>query len=594
MRQEANFMRRLLAYGTYGWDITLLLGVMLVATLLNSNWAFSPLEILPIFGVYNDQWVYAGSMLDLSDKLNYVLDTYSQSGIINQHGYILERFSWSVPGAIIYQLFSSPIIANYVLKFGVYTLSVIGLYWALRNLFGRKTGLFAGLCLGSYAWFLRSAGWDYVDGIGIGYFSMTFALMVGTVYAQKSSTWRILSFLTGMMAVNLLLANLHWGFLILHLLFMAVWLNHRQRHRSVLQSIILIILGGLSMAFIYALISYIVRGEWLFIRYTLYSTRHIYWNNLERWQNVNTLVYAPITPHYHVIPALLFLAGIFLWGKKIIKMPVQRIILIQFVWLHLIMIYLHFNMQPYLIMMIYSSYLIPAIFLWLGALVSIRIETLSEKQFLYLLISLVILFLTPFGLSVLFPITETWQNQAIVLIFGIIIILIGLIPLPHMRLGILFAGIILFGWMSSGQIFVFEPDRLEGQETFAMGMDAYEAVQSHYTRNGIRDVQFILNAGNTTDVPMVVPAYLYFDAYYLRGYIQLNEDDQVNLLRGESPFNRISQGQSTQKTVIISRYEDMMETIMTKYPDYDYEVEKSLTIERHGMRFYMDFVAITP
>ncbi|MCL4253485.1 MAG: hypothetical protein KJ043_06880, partial [Anaerolineae bacterium] len=86
-------------------DIGLLLGIIIVATMLNPNWAFSPLEVLPIAGIYNDQWSYIGPMLDLSDKLNFVAQTYATHPIIQEHGYILERFSWSVPGIFLYETF---------------------------------------------------------------------------------------------------------------------------------------------------------------------------------------------------------------------------------------------------------------------------------------------------------------------------------------------------------------------------------------------------------------------------------------------------------------------------------------------------------
>ncbi|HRF98011.1 MAG TPA: hypothetical protein PLZ51_22550, partial [Aggregatilineales bacterium] len=195
---------------TYGQDILLLLGLIILATLFNSNWAFSPLEVLPLYGTYNDQWSYIGTMLDLSDKLNFVADTYANHAVIQNHGYIFERFSWSIPGGIVYQTFP-PIIANYLLKLAVYGMSVIGVYWALRNLFGRRTGLFAGLCLGGYAWFLRSAGWDYVDGLGIGYFLMTFALIVGAIYARKKVTWMIACLFAGIMMLNLLVSNFYWA-----------------------------------------------------------------------------------------------------------------------------------------------------------------------------------------------------------------------------------------------------------------------------------------------------------------------------------------------------------------------------------------------
>ncbi|MDX2077932.1 MAG: hypothetical protein SFZ02_16000 [bacterium] len=583
---------------TYGQDILLLSGLIILATLFNSNWAFSPLEILPVDGTYNDQWSYVGTMLDLSDKLNFVADTYANHAVIQNHGYIFERFSWSIPGGIVYQAFP-PIIANYLLKLAVYSMAVIGTYWALRNLFGRRTGLFAGLCLGGYAWFLRSAGWDYVDGIGMGYFSMTFALMVGAIYARKKITWMIACFLTGAMVINLLISNFYWAFFVPHFLIIAVWLNQRRYHRSLLISLFFGILGGSLMVFIYAFISYTIRGEWFFLQLSTRSTRVVMLITKNFWRTRNFDLYNPMIAHYHVIPLLLLSSGIFILRKKRPNKTLQQMLLLQLLWIYGVFAVLHFYVQPYLIMSIYSSYLIPAVFLWLGGMVAPRIESLSAQQFRYVLIGIIVLFLAPFALSALFPIFEIWQNNTILLALCVLILVGSLLWINKIRLVLLFGSIILFGWMSSSQIYVFGADRLQGQETFAMAFDAYEAIENHYTNNGIRDVQFIYDPRNTTDVPMVVPAMFYFDANYLRPVVRLEEEADGVIISKESLvddiFNRITMGQESQKTVIMTRFPDTLDRLINGYMENrDYEVEKTIKLERHGMVFYIHFLTIMP
>jgi hypothetical protein len=583
---------------TYGQDILLLLGLIILATLFNPNWAFTPLEILPVDGSYNDQWGYIGTMLDLSDKLNFVADTYAGHEVVQNHGYIFERFSWSVPSGILYQLFPT-IIANYLLKWAVYSMSVIGVYWALRNLFGRRTGLFAGLCLGGYAWFLRSVGWDYVDGIGMGYFSMTFALMVGAIYARKKTTWIITCFLTGIMLINLLVSNFYWAFLMPHLAIIAVLLNRRKFRRSPLISLIFGILGGAVIIYFYSSLSYTLRGEWFFLQLSARSTQVVMVVTKIFWRSVNFDLYYPMTPYYHVIPLLLLSAGVFILLNNMQNRALQRILLLQVLWIYSVFTVVHFYVQPYLIMITYSSYIIPAVFLWLGGLVAPRIESLSAQQFRYVLIGIMALFLTPFALSALFPIFEQWQNNTILLALCVLIIGFSLLQIHKIRLVLLFGSIILFGWMSSSQIYVFGTDRLQGQETFAMVLDAYEAIQDHYTRNGIRDVQFIHDARNTTGVPMVVPAMLYFDANYLRPVILLEEEPDNVIISEKSLvddiFNRITIGEESQKTVIMTRFPDTLDRLIGGYMrNRDYEVENTIKLERHGMVFYIHFLTIMP
>ncbi|HRF98069.1 MAG TPA: hypothetical protein PLZ51_22840, partial [Aggregatilineales bacterium] len=80
------------------WHDALLLGFLaLVATFINPNWAFAPLEILPIFASYNDHWLYTGTMLDLADKFNFVTPTYQNTLFIESFSYIFERFSFTIP-----------------------------------------------------------------------------------------------------------------------------------------------------------------------------------------------------------------------------------------------------------------------------------------------------------------------------------------------------------------------------------------------------------------------------------------------------------------------------------------------------------------
>jgi|GEM_PF-4216044 len=563
-------------------------------TLLNPNWAFSPLEVLPISETYNDQWIYIGPMLDLTDKLNFVSNNY------DNRLYFFERFSWSIPGGIAYQIFS-PVIANYMLKFGVYMLSVIGVYWALSNLFGHRTGLFAGLCLGGYAWFLRSAGWDYVDGIGIGYFSMTFASMIAAIYSQKKATWRITCFLTGVLICNLIVTNLYWVFFVPHLLIIALWLNNRKNRRPIIQSIIWSVTGICVVAFGYAFISYVIQGEWLFLKNSITVALNLVEKSKDFWHLINTNLYGAMTPHYHVIPLLILLGGIRILTSKnhTPLMPFQRMVLLQLLWLYGLLTLLHIYTQPYLIMVIYSSYLIPATFLCLGGFIAPTIESLSERRFFYSVVLIAVIVLLPFALSVAFPIFEIWQNNTIILLLCVAIIGLNVLFISKIRLILLFGSIILFGWISSNQIFVFRADRLRGQETFAIVFDAYEAIQSHYTQNNIRDVQFIQDARNSTNIPLAIPSLLYFDAYYLRAAIFIEENPDTIIISGMSSvnqvFNRVSIGQETQKTVLIIRYPDSLNKFIENYMTNNrYEIEEEVEISRYGMTFYMYFLSIMP
>ncbi|MDX2077828.1 MAG: hypothetical protein SFZ02_15480 [bacterium] len=586
---------RIKTANTY-WHDALLLGLLaLSATFINPNWAFAPLEILPIFDAYNDHWIYTGTMLDLADKFNFVAHSYPNAPFVEHYSYIFERFSFIVPGGVLHDLFP-PVIANYVFKLGIYGLSVAGVYWSLRNLFGRRTGLFGALAIGSYAWFLRSAGWEYVDGIGIGYFLMTIALIICATHATKKTTWRILCVLVGVMLINLALANVYWGLFTPPLLLMALWLNYHHHKRPIIQSLIWGALGVVAMALVYGAISYGVRGEWFFLKESLKTAETFSTGDLQKvLRDYNTLIYGYMNPHFHLLPILFLIVGIVRWNRDKASPLVahQRLVLLLLAYMvgMLTLSHIFIETAPYLIIILYSSYLIPGIFLCLGGIVAPTLETLSDKAFKWLMSVLILTFLLPFALSVLIPALESWQNDTLILLGCVLAMVVGLVSAKKVRLGVTFIAIVLFGWMSSSQIFVFRSDRLRNQETFALAFDAYEAVQARYTRLGIRDVQFIQDPRNTTGLPMVVPSMLYVDAYAIRPAINMIEEEtSVSMI---SPFNSISMGQTTQKTVLITRYPQSLNTFITQFAnDYELVIEDTITFQRHDMTFYMTFLSV--
>lgn len=580
---------------TYLTDIGLLLLMIMTATFINPNWAVAPLEILPISGIYNDHWVYTGIMLDMADKFEFVIPLYSNHPLIQENGYIFERFSWSVPGTLLYHLFS-PLIANYLLKLGVYALSIMGIYWALRHLFGRRTGLFGALALGGYAWFLRSAGWEYVDGVGIGYFLMSFALIIAATHAHQKTTWRILCVLVGIMLVNLATSNLYWGFLTPHVALVALWLNHRLHKRSIIQSLAFFLFGAGIMVFIYGAISYHFRGEWFFLTSSLQSVQDFSEGNWNIWREINTDVYGPMTPHYHVLPIVTLLVSIIplLRGKASVYYPHQRLLIAQLVWMYGILAINHhiFIPSPYLIIVLYSSYIIAPLFLVIGALVAPAIESLTAKQFRTMLAGILMLFIMPFALSIIIPVTEKWQNNPFILIVCVSMIIIALLPLPKQRLLIAFAGIVLFGWMSSSQIYVFRSDRLLSQEQFLMAIDTYEQIEAHYTSNGIRDFHFIQDDRIITNLPIPVASMFYINTYYMGRQTTMQEDEMSVTLNSQA-FVALSHGQDTQKTVVITRYPQTFDRLVDQYfIDTDYMLDDSITIARYGMSFNIYFMSI--
>ena len=121
----------------------------LILVLINSNWIFTPASLSP------DPWFYFAYFRYFND--------YALSFPSNAH-YFVERLTWDVPGYYINKIFQ-PELANYIIHLLVYYVAVFSLYGILKILFNRRSALISALLMGSYPWFLRAVGWDYVDGV---------------------------------------------------------------------------------------------------------------------------------------------------------------------------------------------------------------------------------------------------------------------------------------------------------------------------------------------------------------------------------------------------------------------------------------------
>jgi hypothetical protein len=173
----------------FGWvdphKCTLLLLPILVA-LANSTWLFTSAERI-------DPWVYFGYFQHLTEYKSTLFPNL----------YYGSRLPWLLPGYIAYHLFQ-PIVANYVLHFAFYYAATFSLYSLLKHATNAGNALLATVLFGTYAPFLESIGWDYVDGAGITYFLLALAA-AGCASRAHSRLWLLTS---GMAALAMCYTNL--------------------------------------------------------------------------------------------------------------------------------------------------------------------------------------------------------------------------------------------------------------------------------------------------------------------------------------------------------------------------------------------------
>lgn len=139
-------------------------------------------------GFTRDGWAYFGAFQDLPAYLK----TYSH--------YSCGRLTALVPGWVAYAALP-PRAANLALHVGVYSAGVLAGYALLRGTVGRRAGLLAMVAMGGHFFFLRAAGWDYLDAYAIAYFLMAGAAAAAA--GRPGRRWRAWALAAGAAAAAL-------------------------------------------------------------------------------------------------------------------------------------------------------------------------------------------------------------------------------------------------------------------------------------------------------------------------------------------------------------------------------------------------------
>jgi dolichyl-phosphate-mannose-protein mannosyltransferase len=215
----------------------------LVLLALNSNWIYS--------GPHRDAWIYYGYFQNAVFYLKQFPDLYYGS-----------RLAVILPGFLVHHLLP-PVAANVVLHLALYWSAVLSFYLAVKELFGARVALLAGLALGCHPYFLQAAGWNYVDGFGIAYFLMALLLLT---WAAASPSWRPLLLAGGAMATAIVSTNVFYA-IYLPLLGAHFLVLNRQRGRIPLAAAILWAgLGAFGLFTLFGSFAWWVSGSFFYLR----------------------------------------------------------------------------------------------------------------------------------------------------------------------------------------------------------------------------------------------------------------------------------------------------------------------------------------
>jgi hypothetical protein len=353
--------------------LLLLLLFPLLLLVISSNWIFTP-------DGYVDPWVYYGYFRDLVALKN---DT-----ILGGH-YYGSRLSWLLPGFVVHR-FLNPVNASVVLHLSVYYVAVFSLYGTLRRTVGRRGALTASLLLGGYAYFLTATGWDYVDGAGVAYCLLALACITK---AAAGASPRLACLAAGAAAAAMVHANLVC-LALCPLLALYWWALLRIRAgsgappaladsplRPAASALGWSLAGAALLTVLLCVINYSICGTWLFflpsLRFAMQSAA-----SANPWA-VSAASWLPRAT-WLVLPLAVFVAvtGALLSARRQ-RCPwtYPTAFGALFAVASLMWLALESTGSPVLQLPYYASYLLPWLFLALGAALSPLLETLSAAGF---------------------------------------------------------------------------------------------------------------------------------------------------------------------------------------------------------------------
>jgi hypothetical protein len=206
---------------------------------VDSSWFFSPL--------LQDAWLYFGYFHHIPAHL-----------LVFQDQYYATRLPLILPGWMAHTLFP-PLVANAVLRMGLFYISIFSLYGVLQRAYGTTTALLVALLVAANPFFLEAMGNDYIDGFGITY---SFAAIYFLYRSGDTSRWYWLlaggGAIAALVFTNLFFAYFALGIVVCDRLLIRYPLSHFPRRAS------WCMLGFLSAACLLMLINVLLGGKALF------------------------------------------------------------------------------------------------------------------------------------------------------------------------------------------------------------------------------------------------------------------------------------------------------------------------------------------
>jgi Dolichyl-phosphate-mannose-protein mannosyltransferase len=392
-----------------------------VVLTFDTTWLFA--YATSSFG-FIDPWVYFGFFFDLTQHIR-----------IFKGAYFTTRLTWTVPGAVIYHLFS-PLTATYVLHVTLFYAATISLYLILKISVSRRAALLATLLMAFHSYFLWSIGWPYIDGPANTYILLTLGALTFAARSGRLKWW--------LLAAGVLAAKAFYCQFFLIVFFPLVFgfyyfarrqMGHR-RSTSEWKPF------GWGFAFVtvtYGLFNMVINGRFLFFINSVGTAAKLVINH----NPYNDSTYGWLSgATWLVLPAMATIGAVvcLLRRQSILSVPNAEFLLFWQRYLLLsvlIMAFWQLLGQPVLQLFTYSSYLMPAVFLALGSQIAIASHRLGKSTLAVVCVGVFIIGILPLAMRIDSPLMLTLKQHPILLTFAIGIISVATIGTEMRYAGVL-------------------------------------------------------------------------------------------------------------------------------------------------------------
>lgn len=535
------------------FQLIILFVLPLLITLINPNWIYN----LP--GLNNtDTWIYNGLFRYFFDFINtYPSDSH----------YFVERLSWVLPGHFLYQIFPS-IVANFILHLSVFYLCIFTFYGVIKRLFGRDTAFVTILCLSIYTWFLRAVGHDYVDGVGLAYFSAALWAATEAIYQPNFKKYL---FVSGVFLGLDVISQLFLGIFVPIIGLYYLMLNWKLHRHPIVTSILWWAMGCLVVILCFMALNFSMAGE-----FNIFSNSLGFALTKTSTQDVAEIIlrdYGITPPTWLVLPCLLMGCSVVVllrWNTfpPTMKYTFRAVVLFFLLTISVFIYFHHRSAYLHLIIYLYMSFQIPALFLLLAGLINPFVRTITWQTS----IKLMVICLTPFILPIVLPELQTVLRTPI-FVWGIsgCAMLVLTLTLFWKRSPIMLVGTFaIMSLLFSGHNGLANPDRLYGYKIFTA---------TDYTLNVIDALE---------PEPLDVSRYIVWedtDAYSaysnpIRGISQPIYNRGVNWSRATQDFSGLKwRYQFQEELIFLADYETSMTDVEAALKDiYDVEILHAFTL----------------